>query len=551
MRHRSLSLLLLGVLGAVLAGCTFTRGEEPIVVTATLSVPLTLPATVTPESATLAAVVSTDVPTPAPTATDEEPSPSPAPPTETPALTSSDTPTPAPTRTVLRPPTVLPLDDGSGRLVPDTGTNQTVFRPIPDLEALPETLYFLSEQAGMAQVWRLPYGLGYPEQLSLSFTAVTAFDVAPDGKLAYLTADGGMVIDGLPFLPPNTADGRLPHVTALAWSPAGDWLAYVLSTPAVDGSRAAGQDVDGVWIRNVAGQAVRLGASSYDPGEGYRHFTGPIEWRPGGAEFLVRLDLEAGSAYGRVDIESGALTPVWDESALAPGTFETAHWSVNGNAIITSGAREALRIEPGTLGAQPLVAEDSDLWIEDARQFANGTLTFLGSATGDSGPAGPRRLYLLPPGADRPQAVSGALSAEGAVGFLWDNFGEQVLIVTYDAPGDLMGTATLLGPDGTQHDLSPLTGPVGAPKWGPHVKPGDSARVQATQGESLNVRAQPGGQILVQLANGARVTILGGPRQYEGVRWWQVRTPDGIAGWTAESVTNASGRRQWTLLPSG
>ncbi len=550
MRHRALSLLLLVMVGATIAGCTFARDDEPLVVTATLSIPLITPATATPEAPTLAAVVSTDSPTPAPTATFEA-SPSPAPSTPTPDLPPSATPTAVPTRTVLRPPTVLPLDDGSGQFVPDTGNNPAAFQPVPGLEALPETLYFLSEQAGQAQVWRLPYGLGFPDQLSLSFTGVSAFDVAPDGKLAYLAPDGSMVIDGLPFLPPNTADGRLPHVTALAWSPAGDWLAYVLSTPDVDGSRAAGQGVDGVWIRNAEGQTVLLSASDYTPGEGYRHFTGPIEWRPGGSEFLVRLDLEGGSAYGRVDIASGALTPVWNAAALPPGSFETAHWSINGNAIITSGAPEALRVEPDTLGVQTLVPADRSLWIEDAQQFANGTLTFVGALRSEAGPAGPKRLYLLSPRADSPQAVTGELTTEGTVDFLWDDFGEQVLIVTYAAPDDLMGDAALRRIDGTLYDLGPLTGPVGAPKWGPHVKSGDTARVQATQGESLNLRAQPGGQILAQLANGARVTVLGGPRQFEGLRWWQVRTADGIAGWAAESVTGSDGRRQWTLLPTG
>ena len=550
-------LLLLFVFGAALAGCTLSRREETIIVTATLSGPLVIPVTDTPAAPTLAAVVSTDSPTPppdaltlAPTATDE-PSPAPAFSTDTPVLTPSATPTPAPTRTVLRPPTVLPLDDGSGRAVPDTGNSPAMFRPVPEVEALPETLYFLSEQAGLAQVWRLRYGLSYPDQLSLSPAGVAAFDVAPDGKLAYITPNGEMVIDGLPFLPPNASDGSLPRVTALAWSPSGDWLAYVLSTPGADSPQAAGQGIDGVWIRNREGQTVLLAASDYTPGESFRRFTGPIDWHPGGQEFLIKYEREGGSAYSRINIVTAALAPVWNASTLPPGSFETARWSVNGNAIITSGAHEALRVEPATLGIQTLVSADENLWIEDAQQFANGTVTFVGAPRSGTGSSGPWRLYLYPPGAASPQALTDDLTTEGTVEFLWDDFGEQALIVTYAAPGALMGTAILRDSNGALHNLTPLTGPVGAPQWGPHVKPGDWVRVRATQGESLNLRSDPAGQILVQLANGARLTVLGGPRLFDGLRWWRVRTTDGIAGWAAESIPDSGGRRQWTLLPDG
>ena len=100
-------------------------------------------------------------------------------------------------------------------------------------------------------------------------------------------ADGSMVIDGLPFLPPNTADGRCARDRA--GLVAGGRLARVCAVYARRG-RLTGRRAGRGWRLDPQreGQTVLLSASDYTPGEGYRHFTGPIEWRPGGSEFLVR-----------------------------------------------------------------------------------------------------------------------------------------------------------------------------------------------------------------------------------------------------------------------
>ncbi|MBN1200298.1 MAG: SH3 domain-containing protein [Anaerolineae bacterium] len=79
---------------------------------------------------------------------------------------------------------------------------------------------------------------------------------------------------------------------------------------------------------------------------------------------------------------------------------------------------------------------------------------------------------------------------------------------------------------------------------------GDVVRVQTTGGDTLNLRAEPGGEVLTRLADGTPVTILDGPRDVDGYRWWQVRTGDGLVGWAVESITQANGSRLWTLVPA-
>lgn len=79
---------------------------------------------------------------------------------------------------------------------------------------------------------------------------------------------------------------------------------------------------------------------------------------------------------------------------------------------------------------------------------------------------------------------------------------------------------------------------------------GGLALVNTTDGDQLNVRANPGTSAAVvgKLSNGARVTLLDGPRFAEGYTWWKVRTSSGIEGWAVESV-NDNGTQLQTLLP--
>jgi hypothetical protein len=553
MRRLVLLIALISLLAAV-TGCTLNLNREedrstPHVVTATLGFAVvTAPAEKTDNG--FLAETATAPPTATAAITANPPTHTPAP-SETPTLTPSPvvpptfTPPPTaipPTRTRPGPPTVPPLDDGSGHLVPDTGSEGVAVSPVAGVDELPETLYYLSDQGNIQQVWRLRIGFSFPEQLTFSPTGVTAFDVAPDGTLAYFTPGGEMIVGGIPFLPPAAPDGTLPQVTALAWSAGGEWLAYTLQTPGAADARSGDHPVDGLWIRNAQGTTVPLEANTY--GETQRIYGGPLDWRPDGSEVLAKTTLETGAAHSRVNVISGAATPVWNTTTLPPDAFSGARWNVNGNAIIASGAGTILRIEPDTLAVQTLLGAESGLNPQDAQQFANGTVTFVsGTET--------KQLYEIPLGQGAPVPVTRSLTTSGGrIDFLWDNFGQQTLIVITEPADAALGTAYLRDESNTLYDLTALTGPAGSPVWGPSFRPGDAARVRTTQGETLNVRAAPGGAILIALVNGSRVTITGGPRLYDGLRWWRIQTPDGVSGWAVEAVPGDQGQRLRTLIPA-
>ncbi len=81
--------------------------------------------------------------------------------------------------------------------------------------------------------------------------------------------------------------------------------------------------------------------------------------------------------------------------------------------------------------------------------------------------------------------------------------------------------------------------------------PGGLAVVHTTEGDQLNVRAGAGTnyQIIAKLGDGARVTLIEGPRSADGFQWWHIRTDSGIAGWVVDRVSDGTKELQ-TLLPA-
>jgi hypothetical protein len=70
---------------------------------------------------------------------------------------------------------------------------------------------------------------------------------------------------------------------------------------------------------------------------------------------------------------------------------------------------------------------------------------------------------------------------------------------------------------------------------------GQPARVVAPDG--LNLRDQPSssGQLLLLLSSNQRVTVVEGPQDAGGFRWWKVDDGQGNVGWVAES----DGETEW------
>jgi uncharacterized protein YgiM (DUF1202 family) len=92
---------------------------------------------------------------------------------------------------------------------------------------------------------------------------------------------------------------------------------------------------------------------------------------------------------------------------------------------------------------------------------------------------------------------------------------------------------------------TPTEGPTATftvtPVPGTALAVGQPARVVAPDG--LNMRDQPSssGQLLLLLSANQRVTVVEGPTDAEGFRWWKVDDASGNVGWVAES----DGETEW------
>lgn len=101
-------------------------------------------------------------------------------------------------------------------------------------------------------------------------------------------------------------------------------------------------------------------------------------------------------------------------------------------------------------------------------------------------------------------------------------------------------------PAGTAFTLTKLTATLtenptycsGAPPS--IVQVGIQARVTLSDGTPLplRVRDMPGGAFLLSMEEGTTFSVIGGPQCQGGFTWWQVRTPNGTTGWSAEGDLN-------------
>lgn len=79
------------------------------------------------------------------------------------------------------------------------------------------------------------------------------------------------------------------------------------------------------------------------------------------------------------------------------------------------------------------------------------------------------------------------------------------------------------------------------------LQAGGTALIQTTGGDVLNVRGGPGRgfSVVTRLPGGTPVSLLEGPQDADGFRWWRIRTADGIEGWVVDEVDDAQ-----TLVPA-
>lgn len=107
-------------------------------------------------------------------------------------------------------------------------------------------------------------------------------------------------------------------------------------------------------------------------------------------------------------------------------------------------------------------------------------------------------------------------------------------LVIVDATPTVSVTAPIATTPLTATQPTTTTSPAPAPTGGNVLAVGSPARVTAPDGLNLRTAASASGTLIVQLATGARVTVLEGPVQAENFTWWRIDNGAGQTGWVAE-----------------
>jgi Tol biopolymer transport system component len=183
--------------------------------------------------------------------------------------------------------------------------------PLPDVNVLPFSLYFLSNMGdwGTYQVWRLEKDGVTQTQVTAEAVSITDFDVSPvDGRVAYIVnnqifvvnPDGSgstLLVDG------GEVDEQDPdyhftrRISGVRWSPDGARLAF---------------GRNGInYYDLAAGTTALILPNNLEPLEGIYPYPqalySPHTWSPDGSRLLVEIGFYEGSTLGVMDAATGAV----------------------------------------------------------------------------------------------------------------------------------------------------------------------------------------------------------------------------------------------------
>jgi WD40 repeat protein len=293
---------------------------------------------------------------------------------------------------------LLSLEGGTLTLIePRTDTRREIISgvksygwgPLPPLELtgaiLPADLYFLSrDEAGVAQLWRLPADGSPAAQLTVEARSVLDFTLSPDGRQIAYTAGGSLVAansDGSAGRELSPVVNRPGAGAQPAWSPNGALIAFAR---------------DGIWVVPATGGARtelitdRLGQDT--PPDQVRVYMRP-RWSRDNTLLLVSIGYYEGAGLGILPITGGEALPL-------PVSATEGAWLPNGQILAwASGFASATPglylVNPANLSEAVTVLGDT--WsISDAVPLANEAAVILHSPGSDAVGPGTAQPFLVP-----------------------------------------------------------------------------------------------------------------------------------------------------------
>jgi hypothetical protein len=358
----------------------------------------------------------------------------------------------------------------------------------------------------------------------------------------------------------QSREGNDAYVNAVAWSPDGRYLAFVI----------AGRMVakDGVWFVQP-GQFPPIQLMVDCPSPGFpgclitsnptnpdNWFTTGLVWSPGSDALLGQLTLPGEGGRGAIII----LPLTFNDRArdVRPPVFrhDYGSWSRDGSRVLVSGRGPDDNVYVGWINRDGSFSEllypaaDNGLWMGFANQAADGAVYALGAPGGRGAPpASPLAIHNM-----SGQALTGPIGDAFPQRVVWSPDGRAVLVESNgrqylasingtitEITGQVSGANAVNWVDGALPPGDGFTGPAAQPTpagviAGAIYQPGQQLRVYA---QTLNIRSGPGvafGFARNFLVTGEYVAILAGPVEADGATWWQVQTADGVIGWVAGAI---------------
>jgi hypothetical protein len=389
------------------------------------------------------------------------------------------------------------------------------------------------------------------------------FATTDSSGLLYLTGvngSGAARIDVSPFSEfiPQSRDENNAYVAAIAWSPNGQYLAFI-----VNGDKLAN---DGVWFftpgafppnqllvdcpnPGFPGCAIVNNGSDPDTWE-----SRSLAWSPGSDTILVGAWLSGESRAGLVIVPVSRNERARD---TRPPVFRYQYgiWENGGGRVLVSGASPDGHVfvgfinRDGSFSELVYDAEANGLWMGFANQARDGSVYALGAPGGRGGPAEALRIYAM-----NGQALTGAIGDGFPQRVEWSPDGSAALVVVNgrqyvaringevsEITGQASGARAVNWVSGGLPPSAESGGGVLVPTVsgviaGSRYEPGQQLQVYSAE---LNIRTGPGtgyGFARVFLSTGEYVRVLAGPVEAEGFTWWQVQTADGVVGWVAGTI---------------
>jgi WD40 repeat protein len=231
----------------------------------------------------------------------------------------------------------------------------------PGQAVLPHPLYFLSEQSGSSQIWRMETDARTVAQITNEPQSVITLDISAAGKLAYVsqyqifvTDANGQNRQGIANL-----ESDVP-VRKLAWSPDGNRLAYPSK---------------GIHVYDLTTGEDKLLIADKDTQAPDLVRYEPLEWSPDGSKLTVTKYLWESAGINVISTDNGAV--LFDQAQQA------ITWSTDSQSVYLSSSQfsEWTGIEAGLWRAQtnggapqPLIQGASIWW---PIQRSDGSLAYF------------------------------------------------------------------------------------------------------------------------------------------------------------------------------